>query len=117
MQMQSEKIAKVLEASAKYTEALEKENKELKDKLAQVSEREKQAKVQPVLERIEELTGESLPDEVKEKLANDDSVLDLVGKIARDSDVEPVGDVSREKTASAAPMSADEKFGVWATGE
>lgn len=117
--MQFEKIAKVLEASARYTEALEKENQLLKGKINDFEKRAKEAAVSPILSRVEAMTGKSLDNDLKEKLANSQELLDLMDHLSKEQSViEPMGDVSQEKVASdKSHLKPDDRFARWATGQ
>lgn len=113
----SEKIAKVLEANAKYTEALERENTRLRDKIASFEEKEKQAEISPIISQVEKIIGE-LDNETKEKVANSREILALVDKLSKDQLLEPMGEVSHEKVASdSTHLSPDQRFAAWATGQ
>ena len=117
--MQFEKIAKVLEASAKYTEALERENLLLKDKIANFEKQAKEAVVSPIISRVEAMTGGALDSTLKEKLADSQEILDLMDRLSKEQSViEPMGDVSQEKVASdKSHLKPDDRFARWATGQ
>ena len=95
-----EKVAKVLDASAKYTKALETQNASLKEKVAEYQAKEKQADVQPVIDKVEAVIGEPINQEMKDKIAADKDVLALLSRVSSEEDVTPIGEVSTEKTAS-----------------
>lgn len=110
-----QKVATVLEAAAAHIDAAE------AAKIAAV-EAEKQTIINTLASKYAEATGEEMPDNVRNKLANaDGDVVDLVKSMIEKqaSNVDSLGAPSTKKdgnvvlTKKEAAVAAEERFGNW----
>jgi hypothetical protein len=111
---------KLLSKVADVLEAVAEENEKQAAELAKMQKQEFATKIAPVVSKLATVTGESKAD-LESKLASANSdILDVIAKLAGDSEVTQFGSPKSEKTASVNssrnPDRAFEAFGNWITG-
>ena len=99
------KVADVLDALADQTDKQASELREIK--MA-----DRRSKVEPILDKLSSLTGESR-EELEDKLASaDENLLSMIKKLAVDSEAPQLGGPDSTKTANYAG-NADSNFADW----
>lgn len=111
--------ANVLEKTAEYVEAMEQENRSLKEAQQQEQAARTEAEAEKLAEALKQATGEDVDPTVAKKIASsdDEEVKELIHKIASVEEVDSLGSARRRSSVRSKMASSeddpDAEFGNW----